>query len=132
MPRPLRPDGRLQVRLFVTGKYRYAATQATARDPETGRYVPRKTITARSPTTWHSPPMHATCLSPLHRRTGLHFLPIGRCLRPSPSGKCSRHSASRSPCSAGPRNANLPDPPRRPKRSACRSSKKFCRIQRIK
>ncbi len=44
MPRPLRPDGRLQVRLFVTGKYRYAATQATTRDPETGRYVPRKTI----------------------------------------------------------------------------------------
>lgn len=44
MPRPLRPDGRLQVRLFVTGKYRYAATQVTTRDPETGRYVPRKTI----------------------------------------------------------------------------------------
>jgi len=38
MPRKLRADGRIQVYLFVNGKYRYAATQATRKDEETGKY----------------------------------------------------------------------------------------------
>jgi len=38
MARPKRADGKTQILLFVTNGYRYAISQESVRDPETGRY----------------------------------------------------------------------------------------------
>ncbi len=38
MARPRRADGKTKILLFVTGGYRYAISQGSVRDPETGKY----------------------------------------------------------------------------------------------
>ena len=44
MPKPLRPDGKMQVYTFSQGNRLYAAVQKAGIDTKTGKFSPRRTL----------------------------------------------------------------------------------------